>query len=174
MSDTKGYKYTTMKNTTFLPILLLLLSFACKKNGIDPTDPSDTFEENKLELKINGTAITFDFVGSVRIVENGDTAIVVTAYLDDMATQSLSLTLPIHVGAYSFLSPDTENNGIPGAVYMQSNTQTNVSESGVLYISAHNKVTRRIQGTFNFVTMPMHEGGEPLNFTNGSFDLEYI
>jgi len=163
-----------MKKSILLSCMFVLLSSACKKNNVTPNDPSDTFEENKLEVQMNGSALEFEFISAVRIAENGDTAIVVMAYMDDMASQSLTLTLPMHTGTHQFVDPSTENNGIPSAIFMQSNTQTNVADAGTLNITQHNKTTKRIKGTFQFTTIPMHEGGEPMTFSNGNFDLEYF
>lgn len=158
-----------MKTTFYLLIVLTLFS-SCKK--INPIQDDEPFDENSFSVNKNGQEMTFDFISAIRITENGQTNIVITANTDASATEAISLVLPVDTGEFNIVNPD---EGYPSALHSFTNSvESGYSHSGTLKITSHNQTTKRIKGTFSFTTLPFHVDGSGHTFANGSFDVEYI
>jgi hypothetical protein len=118
---------------------------------------------SSLSAKIDGQLFTPQLaagaVSGSTIILSGSTGI----------TKSIGLTLPLTIGTGTF------DIGTFGSTYsgsLISGTSYYYSDSGKLSISSHNKSTKTISGTFNFVASDML-GSKKVTVTEGKFTVKY-
>lgn len=117
-------------------------TFMVKINGI--SFPAETISGNSLYGKINISASEQSYVRTVGI----------------------SMPDNIAVGTYSF------GTNYIGQYNVGTNNTLMMASSGMLFISEHNTVTKRIRGNFNFTAKEI-TGTASANFTEGFFSMEY-
>ncbi len=159
-----------MKYLIFASISFLMMS-SCKKNNPLPID-DQPFDENVFSIKKNGVVMSFHFISGIRMEENGQYYILIQASTDEASSEVLSVVVPVATGDYNIMNPD---DGHPSVIHLFTNSvESGYSVSGALKVTSHNETTKRIKGTLNFTTAPLHNEGVGYEFTAGSFDVQYI
>lgn len=126
---------------------------------------------NTFFAKVDGVEFVEDTVGGSKLTVAGvPPTIMISATKNNLQTISISLNADIAVGSYTFTTSD-----LPLGQYNLSLTETYISEAGgVLEISTHDVVNKRIVGTFSFTASPFLTGGTNFEITEGSFDITYF
>ncbi len=123
---------------------------------------------NTFFAKVDGVEFVEDSVNGVATSLPGLSTIGISATKNSMETIGLSFDSDIDPGDYSF-----SGLSIPIAQYNLSLTDSNLGE-GTFKIISHDKVNKRIVGTFQFTASPLLGGGASYEITEGSFDITYL
>ena len=154
-----------MKNLIFSLSLLVacMAALSCNKDGDDQQCDSDG---DCFTATVGGESFVSDNVTGT-LVFFGGLSIGATAGKTDPRTFGLVLTATT-AGTYTFGSGDVAATYSPAAL---SSSVIFSASSGSLTISQHDTAARHISGSFSFEGADAE--GNPVEVTDGSFDLTY-
>jgi len=128
------------------------------------TTSSTVTPGNSASAKVDNTALSISIVGGV--VGSGKIILNI-----GNGTKSISITMPADVSAGTF---DFGQLGSTyTALYSASSSVVYESLSGKLTISKHDKISKRLEGTFNFNGELFPTGGGAVAVTDGKFAVSY-
>ncbi len=125
---------------------------------------------NTFFAKVDGVEFEEDGVQGFAIESPGlPSTIGISATKNNLETIGLNFDLDIEPGEYPF-----STFSAPMGQYSPSRTESAVSESGTVIITIHDKVNKRIVGTFEFIASPLFGSNVEYEITEGSFDITYL
>lgn len=162
-----------LKTLTFL-MFFALVSVAYKSNDSVANFVSSQ-NQNSFFCKISGREYKPQFVSGIH--ETMSNVILITGAAGSNSEQvQIQVSHAIEPGTYA----DLNNIGANTFVWMfyappfsEDATDDGFAQKGSLTIIENNSTTKRIRGTFSFLTGPSINAGTIWDITEGSFDVRY-
>lgn len=156
-------------------LLFSLMPFvSCSKSSANGAG-GDSQGANKFFCKING--VNYNPPHVTGLLMSTPNTILLTAATGSNAEQ-IQLFFPIDIAPGTY----TQLNNFMAPVVIQTSyspphsedvADDGLAETGQVIITEHNISTKRIKGTFQYVTKPSINEGKVWNISEGSFDIIY-
>lgn len=155
-----------MKITNYIYNLLFTISLlnliSCGQQGKNQSVHSST---NSLKAMVNGKSYEAVHVtGFISLVPN---TLLLTGAMG--TGEDIQLILPKEVVPGTYLFEDLLVQG----KYQQNEESAGFAIRGVVTVTTHDVISKKIEGTFNFTTKPIIKENPSFDITGGTFNITY-
>lgn len=161
-----------MKLFSYFAGLMILAVLGCASSANKPVAPK---LPNKFACKVDGVDYKPKFISGYH-EKIADRLIITASTGKESEEIQFQMNPKITAGTYSSFT----NTSAKESIFMYYAPPTSeeagddgLAKTGVLTILEHNTATKRIRGTFNFVSAPSANAGTVWTISDGSFEVSY-